>query len=73
VTSARDLLETALGRRVCLGLAAFWGLRLLTQLFWYSPSLWRGKRFETGVHVVFVLLWSGLAGLFFAAWLRGSE
>lgn len=64
VTSAEELAEAALGRKISLGLAVFWGARLLVQFFWYSPALWRRKRFETCVHVVFSLLWASLTLLF---------
>jgi hypothetical protein len=58
------LVETPLGRRVCAGLALFWGARLLVQHLGYSSSLWRGKRFETAVHGVFTVLWSWLTLVF---------
>lgn len=67
LTSAPELLGTPLGRRVCGGLAAFWTLRLLTQFVGYSSELWRGKPFETAVHVVFIGLWSYLSALFWLA------
>jgi len=57
VTSGEDLIATRLGRRICLGLSVFWGLRLIFQLFVYSSELWRGKRFETFVHVIAVGFW----------------
>jgi len=53
-----------LARAVLGGLALFWGLRLATQLFIYDRSLWRGHRRNTAVHVVAVLLWVYLAGVF---------
>lgn len=56
-TAAPDLVATPLGRKVCLGLAIFWGLRLFFQLFVYSRELWRGKPFETVVHIVFTCFW----------------
>jgi hypothetical protein len=35
----------------------------------YKPELWRGKRFETRVHVLFGFLWAYLAVSFGAgAW-----
>lgn len=67
LTSADGLLGTVLGHRVCAGLAAFWGIRLVIQFFGYSPQLWRGKRFETMMHVLFSLFWAWLACLFTAA------
>lgn len=53
LSSAADLVATPLGRRVALGLAIFWFFRLVIQFFGYSSELWRGKPFETAVHVLF--------------------
>lgn len=64
LTSAPDLAGTALGRRVALGCAVFWSARLLIQFVGYSPILWRGKRFETTVHVVFAVLWTYMSAVF---------
>lgn len=64
LTSAPELVQTPLGRRVSAGLAGFWLARLAVQFWGYSPALWRGKRFETGVHVLFVLLWSYISAVF---------
>jgi hypothetical protein len=64
LTSAPDLVGTPLGRRVALGCGVFWLARLLIQFFGYSPELWRGKRFETGVHIVFIGFWSYLSAVF---------
>ena len=64
LTSAPDLVATPLGRRVALGCGVFWLARLLIQFFGYSPELWRGKRFETCVHVVFIGFWSYLSVIF---------
>ena len=64
VTSARDLIETRLGHTISLGLGIFWVLRLLVQFLGYSSKLWRGKRFETAVHIVFSLLWVYLSVVF---------
>ncbi len=62
--AAQDLISTALGKKICIGLTAFWGLRLLFQLFVYSPKLWRGKAFETTVHIVFTGFWSYMTYVF---------
>ena len=64
LSSATELLGTPLGHRVALACGVFWLARLLIQFFGYSPALWRGKRFETAVHVVFTLLWSYLSAVF---------
>jgi hypothetical protein len=63
-----ELLHTTLGRSVALGLAIFWFLRLLFQFFVYSPSLWRGKSFETFIHILFSILWLYLTLIFYLTW-----
>jgi hypothetical protein len=69
LTSSAGLAGTPLGKRVALGLAVFWLVRLLVQFFGYSSELWRGKRFETAVHVVFSALWTYLTAVFaWVAW-----
>lgn len=73
VTSAEDLVRTTLGRRVSVGLAVFWFVRLLIQFFGYSTELWRGKRFETVVHVLFSILWTYMAATFFFIFWNGSS
>ncbi|NML64863.1 hypothetical protein HHL22_06555 [Hymenobacter sp. RP-2-7] len=65
LTSAAELAGTALGHRVALGLGVFWLARLVLQFFGYSAELWRGKRFETAVHLLFSGLWIYLTTLFF--------
>lgn len=57
ISSPTELAETALGRRISLGLGVFWATRLLFQFFGYSSLIWKGKTFETTVHVVFSFLW----------------
>ncbi len=64
VTSAADLMHTTLGRRICLGMGVFWGIRLLIQFFGYSSKLWRGKVLETVTHIAFTLFWGWLTALF---------
>lgn len=69
LTSARDLLDTALGKKITAGFCVFWCLRLLVQWFGYSPQLWRGKVFETAVHILFSAIWIYLTLLFgWVAW-----
>ena len=64
LTASADLIETSLGRKVSFGLALFWSTRLFFQLFIYSPKLWKGKRFETIVHIIFTLLWLYVSSIF---------
>ena len=70
LSSAPELVGTVLGRRVALGCGIFWLARLLIQFFGYSAELWRGKRFETLVHIVFTGLWSYLSVVFLLIGLR---
>jgi len=62
--ATNDLIETNLGRTICLGFGIFWGIRLGIQFFGYSPILWKGKRFETFAHVLFSILWLYLSVVF---------
>lgn len=64
LSCAPELVHTHLGRVVCLGMGVFWLLRLLVQFVGYSSELWRGKRFETTVHVLFSALWAYLSVVF---------
>lgn len=69
ITSADDLLNTSFGKRILLGLAIFWTVRLVVQFFGYSSKLWKGKSFETGVHIAFSIFWVYLAMVFILAYL----
>lgn len=68
LTSAHELMDTELGKKLSLGLSLFWVIRLLIQFFGYSSRLWRGKRFETTVHIVFSILWAYLSVVFFTSY-----
>ena len=59
-----DLLHTELGHQISLGISFFWAMRLIFQFFVYSPRLWKGKRFETAMHMLFSLLWVYLTAIF---------
>jgi len=52
-----DLMNTRLGRKIAIFLAVFWGIRAFIQFFGYSSEIWKGKTFETVVHVVFSIFW----------------
>ena len=65
IYSGNELVNSQLGQHISLGLFIFWFTRLLFQFFIYSPKVWRGKRFETFVHIVFALLWSYFSSVFF--------
>ncbi|TDO23802.1 hypothetical protein [Pedobacter duraquae] len=68
LTSARELIHTDLGKKICLGLGIFWTLRLIIQFFGYSSLLWKGKAFETTVHISFALLWAYMSIVFLMAY-----
>ena len=63
-----DLLHTALGKQISLGIGIFWTARLWIQFFVYSSKLWKGKAFETAVHVLFSVLWTYFSGVFFSVY-----
>jgi hypothetical protein len=65
LVSFNEIVNTSLGRKLALGLCFFWTVRLLFQFFVYSPKLWKGKLFETTVHIVFSFLWAYLSTIFF--------
>lgn len=69
LTNADELVSTPFGRRICLGLFIFWFIRLIIQFFGYSSRLWKGKPFETFVHIAFTLLWAYLAAVFLIVFL----
>ena len=70
LTFTSELLETKLGKTISIGLCDFWLLRLFIQFFGYSSELWKGKRFETAMHIIFSLLWTYLSAVFFWAAVR---
>lgn len=63
-TSSEDLLQTSLGNKICLGLGIFWLIRLLFQFFVYPSALWKGKKFETTIHILAVIFWGYLCYVF---------
>jgi hypothetical protein len=64
LSSAQELIDTALGKKLSLGLGLFWTIRLAIQFFGYSPVLWKGKTFETTMHILFSILWVYLSSIF---------
>lgn len=68
LTSVTDLIHTTLGRRISLGLGIFWTVRMFFQFFGYSSKLWRGKRFETAIHIIFSVFWLYMSLVFLSIW-----
>ncbi|MBC9797777.1 hypothetical protein [Sinomicrobium weinanense] len=70
LTSATELIETKLGKTISLGFGVFWGIRLFVQFFGYSSKLWKGKTFETMIHIIFSGLWIYLSAVFWINYLE---
>ena len=68
LTSATELTNTPLGKKISLGLGVFWSVRLFIQFFGYSSKLWKGKAFETFIHVFFSIFWIYLSTIFILNW-----
>ncbi|PWV51742.1 hypothetical protein C7475_103352 [Chitinophaga sp. S165] len=56
LTSGNELINTPFGKKISLGMGLFWLTRFFVQFFWYSSALWKGKKFETTVHILFSML-----------------
>lgn len=69
LTSANELINTELGKKVSLGFGIFWSFRLIIQFFGYSSKLWKGKKMETIVHIIFSILWAYLSYVFMKVYL----
>lgn len=65
LTSSEELTQTSLGKRISLGLGIFWGVRLFIQFFGYSSKLWKGKKLETAIHILFSVTWLYFTFIFF--------
>ena len=63
--------RSQLGLYVTGGITLFWTVRLFCQWFVYDSTLWRGKRFETTIHVLFTAIWMFYVAVYGAAF-RGQ-
>ena len=68
LTSFSEISQTVLGKRFALGMAFFWFIRLIIQFVGYSSELWKGKTFETIMHITFSILWTYVTGVFFSVY-----
>lgn len=68
LSDAGELIETSLGRKISLGMGIFWGTRLVIQFVGYSSELWKGRKFETTVHILFSLLFTYMSVVFLWAY-----
>jgi hypothetical protein len=72
LTSANELVNTNLGRKVSLGVGLFWAARLWVQFFGYSSKIWKGKRFETSIHIIAAIFWTYLSAIFILVYFSGG-
>ncbi|NLR64184.1 hypothetical protein HGH92_07690 [Chitinophaga varians] len=68
INAAEDILHTRLGHLLALGFFVFWFCRLFFQFFVYSSALWKGKRFETAMHILFSFIWGYFSIVFLLVW-----
>ena len=67
LTCGDALLEpTRLSRAILIGLTIFWTLRMVMQWGFYSPTIWRGHRFNTVMHCLFSVIWIYVSTVFAA-------
>ena len=59
-----ELINSSLGKKIAFGFGIFWTIRLLIQFFGYATELWKGKKMETTVHILFIILWVYLSFIF---------
>ena len=64
LTSSNELIETNLGKKISLGIGIFWIVRLFIQFFGYSTDLWKGKKLETSIHILFSIFWIYFSSIF---------
>ena len=69
LTSSSELLGTGFGKRISLAIGIFWSARLFIQFFGYSPKIWKGKSFETTIHIAFTLFWTYISAVFILIYL----
>jgi hypothetical protein len=70
ICCSNEIIDTALGRKISFGLFIVWAVRLLFQFFIYSPRLWKGKYFETFIHIIFSLIWSYFSFVFYLIYIN---
>lgn len=70
LVAANELIETPLGKKICLGIGLFWTARLFVQFFGSSKKNWKGKRFETSMHILFSILWTYLSVVFLTIYIQ---
>lgn len=54
-------------RWLAAGMGAFWGLRTVLQITYYSSTHWKGRTDRTIIHIVLLLTYGGLAATYLIA------
>src|SRR5688572_9409510 len=49
-----------IGRWLAAGIGAFWALRTILQITYYSSSHWKGNTPRTFIHVILLILYGGM-------------
>ncbi len=52
-------------RWLAAAIGAFWGIRTILQITYYSGSHWRGRPGRTTAHILLLLLYGGFACIYF--------
>ena len=65
-----ELVHDPFGQIISLGLFGFWLTRLIFQFLVYSPKVWKGKMFETVMHVMFSMTWLYFTVIFLFSYLE---
>jgi hypothetical protein len=73
LTSYNMLINSELGHRISFGFFVFWLARLVIQFWGYSSELWKGKSFETGMHILFSLFWTYVTIVFLLIFLNSLK
>lgn len=68
-----ELVNNQFGRVISLGLGIFWLIRLVFQFFVYSKELWKGKRFETNMHIIFSITWIYLTTVYILTYFEFND
>lgn len=58
---AGEMTTNAACRWLAAGIGAFWALRTMLQLGYYSSSHWRGQIGRTAIHIALLLIYGGFA------------
>lgn len=61
----------AMAQWLATAVGLFWAFRAILQIFYYSPSHWRGQLKRTIIHIALLFIYGGMAGIYFYSSARG--